>query len=244
MVPSHQPVRGYRGAGMQQWIHHKRSGCVIDPETFWYEACHCLRHPTTDDVETILWKDIRPGNRANVQHSAAWGITGFACAWVYWSISLPWYTDAVEMELGRGEFGHRMVFLKKGVDEIWATKARDAVFNVMTEKGSFPTQERVPCSAIAQIVQVNIMAGKRRLHILWDYRESEVVSTIPWSALDCQPQTADHKSIHPPRTPMSELAVTCGGCKSKLQPGLLRCTRCKAGFKLWPRRDPRGSQRQ
>lgn len=30
--------------------------------------------------------------------------------------------------------------------------------------------------------------------------------------------------------PLSDLGVTCGGCKSKLQAGLLRCTRCRAGF--------------
>lgn len=87
----------------------------------------------------------------------------------------------------------------------------------------------VPPPAIAQIVQLSKMAGKRRLHVLWDYRytDLDVVSAILWSALDCQPITGDHKSMEPP---VSELAVTCGGCESKLPPGLMRCTRCMAGF--------------
>lgn len=86
----------------------------------------------------------------------------------------------------------------------------------MTQEGIFPTQERVPPSAIPQIVQVNMTARKRRLHALWGscYVDLEVVGTMPWSALDCQPQTAEHKSMEPLRT-------------NWRSPRQLRCTRCK-----------------
>lgn len=72
------------------------------------------------------------------------------------------------------------------------------------------------------------MAGKHRLQADWDYRytDLQVVSTILWSALDCQPQTADQNSMEPP---LSDMAATCGGFESKPPPGLLRCTRCRAG---------------
>lgn len=198
---------------MQPWINHMRGGFLFPPSMSWEEACHCLCHPTYDDTETILWEGIRLGNRANAKDSALYGSRGNANAWSYWSNSLPWFSDATEMSLGHGERAYRLVFLKQNTD-VWTGEERDAAFRVFTQEGISPTQVRIPPSVFSQIVQVSMLTGKRRLHVLWDYRYKDlpVVSTTLWTALDCQPRTGGHQSMEPP---MSELAVMCGGCKPK-----------------------------
>lgn len=62
--------------------------------------------------------------------------------------TLPWYSDAAEMELEHGERAHRLVFLELDTDEVWTSEARGGVFRIMTQEGIFPTQVRAPPSAI------------------------------------------------------------------------------------------------
>lgn len=80
-------------------------------------------------------------------------------------MSLRWCSDASEMDLGKRDRAYRLVVLKQEVDdEVWTARDLDGIFSVMTQEGILPRQAHVPPSAIAAIVQVNMMAGKRRLH--------------------------------------------------------------------------------
>lgn len=86
-----------------------------------------------------------------------------------------------------------------------------------------------------------MIAGKRHLHALWDYRlaDLEVVITIVWSALDCPPQTADYM-------PMETLVERVGShvwwmwIQTPTRVAALHSLQGRA--QLWPRGHSRGSQ--
>lgn len=111
-------------------------------------------HPQKSDMETILWEGVHPGSRGGARQSSAYGVKESTRSWSYWSLSLPWNSNAAQTDTPKRGRPYRLVILKQEYDDMWNVVGRDDVFR----DGILPTAARVPQSAIAQIVQVRKMS--------------------------------------------------------------------------------------